>query len=107
MNTSPSTPERPQPEPNAAQKRVLERIAVQRERLRARRARQALHRAALQAEQGLGADAPLLLRAAVFAKQHPAAVAAMAGVALVAGPKRLMRWVGVALPLLMRLRSQR
>lgn len=97
-------------EPTVDQQFVLDRIGVQRERLRARRAQhlqRAQQQALLQAEQGLAPDASLALRAAAFAKQHPIAVAALAGVALTAGPKRLMRWLGVALPLVMRLRAQR
>ena len=50
------------------------------------------------------ADDPLLLRAAAFARAHPLAVAAMAGAGLVAGPRRLLRWAGVLLPMLIRLK---
>jgi hypothetical protein len=93
------------PEPNAAQQRVIDRIATQRERLRARRAARAQALALAGRDPGLGGiDESLVLRAAGFAREHPVAVAAMAGVALVAGPRRLIRWAGVALPLLMRLK---
>ena len=51
-----------------------------------------------------GVAAPLLARAIAFTRQHPAAVAALAGVAIAAGPRRLIRWAGVVLPLVMRLR---
>lgn len=51
-----------------------------------------------------GEDASLALRAAGFAREHPLAVAAIAGVALVAGPRRLIRWAGIVLPMVMRLR---
>ncbi|ART48446.1 hypothetical protein [Acidovorax carolinensis] len=88
----------------AAQQQVLDRIAVQRERLRARRAAR-LQSQALAAVAGTeDADATLLTRAIAFARQHPAAVAALAGVAIATGPRRLIRWAGVVLPLVMRLR---
>lgn len=87
-----------------AQQRVLERIAVQRERLRARRAARIQSQALAEVSAGDDADAPLLARAIAFTRQHPAAVAALAGVAIAAGPRRLIRWAGVVLPLVMRLR---
>ena len=87
-----------------APQRVLERIAVQRERLRARRAARIQSQALAEVSAGDDADAPLLARAIAFTRQHPAAVAALAGVAIAAGPRRLIRWAGVVLPLVMRLR---
>ena len=87
-----------------AQQRVLERIAVQRERLRARRAARIQSQALAEVSAGADADAPLLASANAFTRQHPAAVAALAGVAIAAGPRRLIRWAGVVLPLVMRLR---
>lgn len=91
--------------PTDAQQRVLDRIATQRERLRARRAARAQSLALAQRDGGMGGiDSSLALRAAGFAREHPAAVAAMAGVALVAGPRRLIRWAGIVLPMLMRLK---
>ena len=88
MTAASSTPvaqsaaKRPLPAPTAAQQLVLNRIAAQRERLRARRAAHAQSQA-LAAQQRAGelgsADDPLLLRAAAFARAHPLAVAAMAG----------------------------
>lgn len=95
------------PPVTAEQQVVLTRIAVQRERLRARRLRRAQQKAVLHAEQGLPPDASVAMRAVVLAKQYPLAIAAVAGLAVVAGPKRLMHWAGVALPLLMRMRAQR
>ena len=93
---SPATPE---------QQRVVERIAMQRERLRARRAARAQSLAPAERNPGIGAiDESFALRAAGFAREHPIAVAAMAGVALLAGPRRLVRWGGILLPMLMRLR---
>ncbi len=92
------------PEPTAEQQRVLDRIAVQRERLKARRAARAQSLALAQSSQQAASDEPFALRAAVFARQHPLAVAAIAGAALIAGPRRLVRWAGIALPLITRLR---
>jgi hypothetical protein len=93
------------PSPTADQQRVLDRIALQRERLRARRAARAQSLALAQREPlGAALDESMLWRVAGFARQHPVAVATMAGVALVAGPRRLIRWAGVVLPMLMRLR---
>ena len=92
------------PEPTAEQQRVLDRITKQRERIRARRIARAQSMALAQSAQQASADDPFALRAAAFAKQHPAAVAALVGVALVAGPRRLIRWVGLAMPLVTRLR---
>lgn len=93
--------------PTADQQRVLARIAAQRERLAVRRSQRAQSLvAAAQAGQDTLPDASLLLRLAVFMKQHPVAVAALAGVALAAGPRRLVRWGSVVLPLVMRLRSR-
>lgn len=93
------------PAPTAAQQKVLDRIATQRDRLRARRSAMAQTRALTQQRDGIGGiDESFVLRAAGFAREHPLAVAAMAGVGLLAGPRRLIRWAGVVLPLLMRLR---
>ncbi|PJI97681.1 hypothetical protein CLU85_2475 [Acidovorax sp. 69] len=93
----------PSPVATVEQQRILDRIAMQRERLRTRRAARA---------QAMGSNGTatedteesLALRAAGFAREHPLAVAAMAGVAVVAGPRRLIRWAGVLLPMLLRLR---
>lgn len=99
----------PLPPITEAQQRVLDRIAMQRERLRARRAARAQSLALSDKKNSAGAasaaiDESLVLRTAAFAKDHPLAVAAMAGIALLAGPRRLVRWAGVVLPMLMRLR---
>lgn len=92
------------PEATDEQQRVLDRIAKQRERIRARRMARAQSLALAQSAQQASPDEPFALRAVAFAKQHPVAVAALAGVALVAGPRRLVRWVGLAMPLITRLR---
>lgn len=91
------------PEPTPEQQRVLDRIALQRERIRARRKARAQALALAQSAQQASPDEPFALRAAAFAKQHPVAVAALAGAAVVAGPRRLVRWVGLAMPLITRL----
>ena len=93
--------------PTAAQQRILDRIDKQRDRLRARRAAhkqaQALVRQRNAPPAG-GAEDSFALRAAGFAVEHPMAIAAVAGIAVVAGPRRLVRWAGVLLPLLLRLK---
>lgn len=88
-----------------AQRVVLRRIAAQRDRLNARRNARA-QALALRAEQAphIRADAPLPERLLAFARLHPVAVAAAAGVALMLGPGRLIRWTGIVLPLVARLR---
>lgn len=109
MTTPTPTPEAesasPLPTPTAEQQKVLDRIALQRDRLRARRAahRQAL---ALQAGQqpGVDPDAPLVSRVLAFARLHPALVAVAAVGALVAGPSRILRWSSMLMPLLARMR---
>ena len=93
--------------PTPAEQVVIDRITAQRIRLYEHRARRAQQRALLRAKQGLPPDASSALRAVAFAKQHPLALAAVAGVAVIAGPQRLMRWAGIALPLLLRLRAPR
>ncbi len=94
------------PRPTAQQQRILDRIVLQRERLRARRAARAQAQALAESQRAAagGAEDSLALRAAGFAREHPLAVAAIAGVAVVAGPRRLIRWAGVLLPMLLRLR---
>lgn len=94
------------PRPTAQQQRILDRIALQRERLRARRAARAQAQALTESQRAAagGSEDSLALRAAGFAREHPMAVAAIAGVAVVAGPRRLIRWAGVLLPMLLRLR---
>lgn len=89
-------------EPTLAQQRVLDRIAAQRERLRARR----IDRGQTPPEAkdtGL-MWAPLVSQGLVFASRHPLIVLALVGVAIAAGPKRLLRWGTAALPVLLQLR---
>lgn len=90
------------PEPTLAQQRVLDRIAVQRERLRARCAANAQARDEAQA--GAFPLGPLLSQGLALAGQHPRALLVLVGLALAAGPKRLLRWGGVLLPVLLKMR---
>lgn len=87
------------------QRAVLERITAQRERLAARRSArsQAL---ALRSSQGavMPTTGPLSERALAFARLHPMAVAVAAGVALMLGPRRVIRWAGIVLPLISKMR---
>jgi len=94
--------------PSAAQQQVLERIAAQRARLRDRRAQHLLAQAdADAARQASVADMPLAQRLAWFTREHPVAVAAVAGAVLMAaGPRKLVRWAGVVLPLILQLRGR-
>lgn len=91
--------------PTHEQQAVLERIAAQRERLRARRAAHEQAEAQAVADTGVPADMPWLAKAVLFAREHPGVTAsAAAAVAMAAGPRRLVRWAGVLLPLLLRSR---
>ncbi len=92
------------PAPTPQQQQVLDRIHAQRERMVKRR--QAMRQArAVTATQGRGgANDPLLTRLLTFARLHPLALGAVAGVAAFAGPNRVMRWVGVVLPAILRMR---
>lgn len=87
------------------QRAVLERIAAQRERLAARRS---AHSQALALRSGhasaMPATGPLPERALAFARLHPMAVAVAAGVALMLGPRRVIHWAGIVLPLLSKMR---
>lgn len=88
---------------------VLERIESQRLRLHERQARRdqavASSREAKRVA-GLGPDAPLASRVAVFARLHPIAFAVAAGVAVVIGPRKLIRWTGVVLPFVLKMRGR-
>ncbi|HCL85265.1 MAG TPA: hypothetical protein DIC45_01865 [Comamonadaceae bacterium] len=95
---------KPLPTPTPEQQQVLDRILVQRERLRARREAYRQTRAIVQARQGIDPDAALPARLLTFAKLHPAFVAAVAGVAVLAGPRRLIRLAGMLMPLMARMR---
>ena len=99
------------PTPTEAQQRVMERIAVQRERLDARRLQRAQQKAVLPAHSsssaGAGVGAPVIMQVVALGRQYPVAVVSLVAVALVAaGPKRVIRWLGMALPLIIRLRGR-
>ncbi|AOG24116.1 hypothetical protein [Acidovorax sp. RAC01] len=92
--------------PSHDQQQILDRIALQRERLSARRAARAQAVAAAQAPEGPDGGDSLASRALAFAREHPVAVAAAAGIALMAGPGRLIKWASVLLPIVMRYTSR-
>lgn len=92
------------PTPTPEQQQVLDRILVQRERLRARREAYRQTRAIVQARAGIDPDAALPSKLLAFARLHPVAVAAAAGVAVMAGPRRLLRLTSMLMPLLARMR---
>ena len=85
------------PPPTPEQQRLIARIAAQRQRLRAlRRAPPPDH---------VDPADPLPLRLWSFARLHPtASAAALAALALAGGPRRLSRWAGVVLPIVLRMR---
>lgn len=83
------------------QQRILDRIALQRQRLRDRRAQ--AERTAAQIEAQAAAE-PAWQRALEFTRAHPSLVAGAVGLALWAGPRRLLRWSATLLPLLLKLR---
>lgn len=90
--------------PTLEQQKVLLRISAQRERIRERRAARFLAQQQTLDVGNPGAGDSLILQGVAFAKQHPAAVAAVAAAAMALGPRRLIRWMGVALPWIVRLR---
>lgn len=107
MNTIPGAQEPILKKPSDEQQKVIDRIAAQRERLRVRRTERVHRLALLRKEQAvLRSETPLWLRTAVVARRYPVGVALLAGVALLVGPKRLVRWAGVGLPLYMRMRGR-
>jgi hypothetical protein len=87
-----------------AERVVLKRIAMQRDRwVAAKHAQQQAKALRTQADT-VPADAPLMERLVVFAKLHPIATAAVAGLAVMVGPRKLMRYGGLALPLISKLK---
>ncbi len=81
--------------PSAEQQQVLDRIALQRERLRAYRRRP---------RDVMDETTPLPEQLWAFARRHPLVVALGLGAAALAGPRRLVRGISVLLPLLLQLR---
>ena len=105
---TPSTAQEPiLKKPSDEQQKVIDRIAAQRERLRVRRTER-IHRLALIQKEKvvITSQTPLWVRTAVVVRRYPLGTALLAGVALLVGPKRLVRWAGVGLPLYMRLRGR-
>ncbi len=92
--------------PSDEQQQVIDRIAAQRERLRVRRTERAHRLVMLRQEKAVVSQTPLWLRAAVVAKRYPLGISLLAGVALLVGPKRLVRWAGIGLPMYMRMRGR-
>ena len=92
------------PEPSAEQRKVLDRIDQQRKRIHARSAAHRQVAALHEQQQSIDPDAPLSMRLLAFARMHPLAVAVAAAAAVVAGPSRLVRWAGIVVPLVSRLR---
>ena len=91
------------------QQKVMRRIAVQRERLRARSAARAQALALRDAQDAVGVrpDAPLMERLMTFGRLHPIAVAVAGGVAMIVGPRKLIRLGGIVLPWVMRFQQKR
>ncbi|WP_042422696.1 hypothetical protein [Comamonas granuli] len=85
---------------------VRARIAAQRERLQARAQERQQARAQAQDAAAAMAAVPLPQRVVAFAKEHPLALALLAAGVALAGPARLVRWAGVALPWLIKLRGR-
>jgi hypothetical protein len=91
-------------EPTPQQQLVLERIAAQRERIRARQrahATQLASRSDVSPAADSG-DASMLERLLQFTREHPSVLAVIAAAAVAAGPRRIVRWASVILPLVMR-----
>ena len=85
---------------NEAQREVLLRIASQRDRLAAARKTQFEAKNLQKSPPTVPADAPLPERLAAFAKLHPVATAAAAGLAIMVGPRKLIRYGSLAWPLI-------
>lgn len=95
--------------PTPEQQRLLERMQAQRQRLLVWQAQQQY--APRGSSMGSAGSPAALLSSALlgrfgwFARRHPLAVLAGVGLAWAAGPKRLVQWAGVLLPLLLRTRG--
>lgn len=85
---------------SAEQRELLEKIAQQRDRLGARKAAQLQARALQASLDSVPVDAPLPEKLLAFARLHPVATAAVAGLALFIGPRKLIRTGAFLLPLL-------
>ncbi len=90
--------------PTPQQQAVLDRIHAQRERQRTRRDMLRVARATAPAQGRVNPQDPLLTRLLSFARLHPALVAVVLAAVAAAGPNRVMRWAGVLLPAILRMR---
>ena len=90
--------------PTPEQQKVLDRIHAQRERVIKRRHAMRQARAAAAVQSRVNPGDPLLTRLLTFARMHPMALGALAGIAALAGPNRVVRWAGVVLPAILRMR---
>jgi len=89
----------------AAERAVLKRIAAQRDRLCSAKKTQQVHSNTLRAPAStVPAEAPFAQRLAVFVKLHPVATASVAGLALLLGPRKLIRFSSIAIPLISKLK---
>ena len=96
------------PPPTPEQQRLLDRMQAQRQRLLVWQAQQQYAPRSSIGSAGSPAallSSALLGRLGWFARRHPLAVLAGVGLAWAAGPKRLVQWAGVLLPLLLRTRG--
>ncbi len=90
------------------QQQALRRIALQRDRLKARAAAAAQARALRRSATQVRADAPLVDRVATFARLHPVALGVAAAAAMVVGPRKLVRVGSALMPWVLRwLQQQR
>ena len=92
--------------PSDEQQKVIDRIAAQRERLRVRRTERAHRWVMLRQEKAVVSQTPFWLRTAVVARRYPLGMSLLAGAVLLIGPKRVVRWAGIGLPLYMRMRGR-
>lgn len=86
-------------QPTAQQQAVIDRITAQRLRWYVR------HMAKKRVvDASISKNIPRywLTQATVWVRAHPAAAAAAIGAVLAAGPRRVLRWSGIVLPILMR-----
>lgn len=86
------------------ERRVLTRIAMQRDRLAAARQAHLQTQSLSKPVETVPVDAPLAERLAIFAKLHPVVTAAVTGAAMMIGPRRLIRYGSLAWPLISRLK---
>lgn len=89
---------------NAPEREILLRIAAQRDRLSSRQQAQMQAKTLRAQRTSVPAEAPFTERLAVFARLHPVALASFAALALVLGPRKLMRTGMALLPLITKLR---